>query len=231
MIARVLVVVPARDEELLLPACLSSVRAAATRLRVARPGTVVDVLVVLDGCRDGSAAVVARHGVRATRCDLGRVGAVRDLGARHLLAGSPTPAHDTWLSCTDADSTVPDHWLVEQVDLADSGADVVVGTVAPTGDLDPRVLAAWRERHTLAEGHVHVHGANLGVRASTYLALGGFAPLALDEDVDLVRRATEDAGTCVVATDRTRVGSSARTTSRCVGGFAGYLADLESELG
>ena len=78
---------------------------------------------------------------------------------------------------------------------------------------------------------MHVHGANLGMRASTYARLGGFAPLALHEDADIVQRARRDRSVQVVATDRLRVGTSVRTAARCVGGFADYLAHLESEVG
>lgn len=229
MITRVAVVVPARDEEEMLPGCLSSIEAAAAVLRRARRETDVDVRVVLDGCTDGSAAVVALHGARATSCDLGRVGAARHLGVMTALGHGA--AGQTWVACTDADSVVPVHWLTEQLDLADDGADVVVGTVEPLGIIDPAVLAGWAARHELVEGHTHVHGANLGLRATTYLALGGFAPLALHEDVDLVRRARLNPSVRVIATDRLRVRTSARTDSRCTGGFAGYLADLAKEVG
>ena len=40
-----------------------------------------------------------------------------------------------------------------------------------------------------AEGHRHVHGANLGICSRSYGELGGFAPLDSGEDVDLVSRA------------------------------------------
>ena len=36
--------------------------------------------------------------------------------------------------------------------------------------------------------HGHVHGANLGVRADAYWRVGGFRPLHVGEDVDLVSR-------------------------------------------
>lgn len=229
MITHVAVVVPARDEEELLPRCLRSIEHAVSELRRGRRRVTVEVLVVLDGCRDGSAVVVARHGARALACDLGRVGAVRHLGVAAVLRSR---SHDsTWIACTDADSVVPPHWLTEQLDLAAAGADVVVGTVEPLGLSAKAVRDAWWDRHDLREGHVHVHGANLGIRASTYARLGGFAPLALHEDADIVQRARRDRSVQVVATDRLRVGTSARTTARCVGGFADYLANLESEVG
>lgn len=53
------VVVPAHDEEELIGACLASVATAAARLGLTGPGVVVRTTVVLDGCVDGTAAVVA----------------------------------------------------------------------------------------------------------------------------------------------------------------------------
>ena len=49
------VVIPARDEEVLLPACLESVARAVVALATAHPDIETRVLVVLDSCRDGSA--------------------------------------------------------------------------------------------------------------------------------------------------------------------------------
>ena len=52
------VLVPVRDEEELLPGCLAALTASAAHLRAARPEVAVRVVVVLDGCTDGSRAVV-----------------------------------------------------------------------------------------------------------------------------------------------------------------------------
>ena len=53
---RIGVVVPARDEAVLLPACLDGLAAAGEAVAGRAE---VHVLVVLDDCRDDSAAVVA----------------------------------------------------------------------------------------------------------------------------------------------------------------------------
>jgi hypothetical protein len=49
-------------------------------------------------------------------------------------------------------------------------------------------VTGW-SRHHLRDGHPHVHGANLGIRGDTYLALGAEPSLRAGEDVELVRRA------------------------------------------
>ncbi|GAB3445921.1 glycosyltransferase family 2 protein [Phycicoccus ginsengisoli] len=231
-VGTVAVVVPARDEEELLPACLDSIDLARAELQAWRPDTHVTVLVVLDRCTDGTAAVVAaRRGVRALSSDAGVVGAVRAAGAAAVLQGTPAALlRHTWLACTDADTTVPRHWLRRQVELAEAGAELVLGTVEPAG-LPGELRSRWWARHTLGEGHPHVHGANLGVRGDAYAAAGGFPSLGVDEDVHLVA-ALRAAGRRCVATDTTRVRTSARGTGRVAeGGFAGYLRRLAVELG
>ncbi|MFW5470438.1 glycosyltransferase [Knoellia sp. CPCC 206435] len=231
MIRAVHVVIPARDEQRRLPRCLASVAAARAALRASRPDLTVETTVVLDRCVDRSAGVARRAGVATLTVDHGNVGATRHAGVRAALARAASDGvapRDLWIAGTDADTVVPPHWLVGQVALAESH-DAVVGTVEPLGLADAAVLSAWRARHLLVEGHPHVHGANLGLRGSTYLEVGGFRPMPVDEDVDLVRRIR--AGTTRwVATDRVRVASSARRNPRCHGGFADYLSDLADEV-
>jgi glycosyltransferase involved in cell wall biosynthesis len=91
-VRRVGVVIPAHDEEALLPACLAALGAAA-----ARAGVPVSVVVVLDACTDGTLAVVrgadpapfAR--LEHIACQARSVGAARDAGCRHLI-GAHDPA-------------------------------------------------------------------------------------------------------------------------------------------
>lgn len=221
------VVVPVRDEELLLGRCLKSVRRAEARLRAERPEVATAVTVVLDRCLDGSEAVAAQHpSVHVLRLDAGRVGAARAYGVAAVIARC-SPADRTWVANTDADSIVPDHWLVAQLALAESGIDAVVGTVGPDADdVDVVVLERWRVRHELGEDHSHVHGANLGFLLAAYVAAGGFLPVPVDEDVRLVAslRAT---GAIVCATSRIAVTTSGRRRGRAPGGFAAYLRLLD----
>jgi glycosyltransferase involved in cell wall biosynthesis len=225
---RVVVVVPARDEERLLPGCLDSVLAARTALVRRRPRLGVDVVVVLDRCTDGSAEVVAGYeDVVCLAHTAGCVGAARATGVEAALRAGGDPRR-TWLANTDADTEVPAHWLRAQVDLADEGLDLVLGTVVPD-DLESRVLHAWSQRHHLGEGHGHVHGANLGVRANRYLEAGGFAAVPLHEDL-LLAEAVRASGAPWVATDATRVRTASRRRGRVNGGFATYLRDLAAEV-
>nr|WP_241769915.1 glycosyltransferase [Cellulosimicrobium sp. MM] len=73
-VERVVVVVPARDEEELLPGCLAALGRATAAVARDRPGVRVAVVVVLDGCTDGSARVARAAGVRVVEVAHGNVG-------------------------------------------------------------------------------------------------------------------------------------------------------------
>lgn len=226
MIRAVAVVVPAHDEEELLGACLASVGAAVAHLRGSHPGVTCAVRVVLDACRDASAQIAEAAGVGIVRIDARNVGLARTAGlvaARRTLAGPRAEA--VWTAHTDADSVVPVHWLTHQVESADAGADVVVGTVRPDfRDLDAIRTAAWWARYSPEAALGAVHGANLGVRASTLDAAGGFPPLPEHEDARLVE-AARAAGARIVATDGAWVRTSGRQQGRTPGGYARYLRE------
>ena len=138
----------------------------------------------------------------------------------------PADRGDLWIANTDADSVVPPDWLVAQVRMAAAGRDLVVGTVRPRpDDLTPDVLGGLARAAQLSDGHEHVHGANLGFSLAAYLPVGGFAPLPVHEDVELVeamRRASLD----WVATGAIAVSTSGRRTARAPHGFASYLDGL-----
>lgn len=228
-ISRVAVVVPARDEERLLAGCLDAVTQAASRVPVP-----VTVVVVLDRCRDATAAVVAaRREVVSARCEAGVVGRARAAGVSIALDRLRAHPRDrTWLACTDADSRVPEDWLTHQLALADGGVDLVLGTVDLQGDSPGAGAVRWRREYSRLVGpttHGHVHGANLGVRASTYLAAGGFAPVSADEDVLLTRAVTLLPGAVVVPTVAVPVATSDRRLGRAPAGVAADLRHLDVE--
>lgn len=222
------VVIPARDEEELLPGCLDSVADAVAALGSTHPEIDCRVFVVLDSCQDASAAVVARRSqVTALTVRSGCVGAARAAGVEAAAAwASRLARRPLWLACTDADTTVPRPWLVAQVTMATAGHDLVVGTVRPvSGELTPHELGRWWDQHTLTDGHGHVHGANLGFSLASYRLVGGFRPLPAHEDADLVS-AMRRVGVAWVATGDVPVVTSGRRKARAPDGFAAYLDGL-----
>ncbi len=227
---QVLVVVPARNEEVTLAACLGSIDRAVDNLRLTRPAVGVRVVVVLDSCTDRSAEVLARFAhVTGVVVGLGRVGATRAAGVLAAReAGLRHPAQRTWLASTDADGEVPGDWLTGQLDRADRGAHAVVGMVQPQRGLPEPLRMRWHALHPAREDHDHVHGANLGIRLDHYDAVGGFEPLEEHEDVRLVER-LEESGARLVRTAAGCVTTSSRRLGRTPGGFAAYLGLLQDQ--
>lgn len=218
------VVVPARDEQGLLPGALGALDTASAAVRGL--GVAVQIVVVADSCTDRTADVASAAGVPVIEVAVGAVGMARAAGFRHLLARpNRAPLDRLWLATTDADSRVPPDWLLTQLALAEAGADLVVGTV----EVDdwsahpPDVEARWRAGYDGHDGHGHVHGANVGARADAYVEVGGFPSLDRDEDVALVAALAHRR---VVRTGAIPVVTSARLRSRTGGGFADHLASL-----
>jgi GT2 family glycosyltransferase len=226
MIDAIAVVVPANNEAQLLPSCIHGLRGAVFRARQEHPEVTVTVVFALDRCTDTSSEVIESGGYRWVESLRVGVGAARATGVAAALADLGTFAgHRILISCTDADSIVPSDWLTQQIELANGGADVIVGGVRPNpGDLDHERERAWELTHRDDQALGHVHGANLGIRANFYLAVGGFASVLEHEDVDLVARAVA-AGARVRATGSNRVITSGRLEGRTEGGYAGYLRE------
>ncbi|MCQ9165995.1 MULTISPECIES: glycosyltransferase family 2 protein [unclassified Arthrobacter] len=227
-IREIAVVVPSRNEALLLPRTLEALNSAIQRFTGLLPEVLASLTVVLDSTTDHSAQILAAHPtVRVGTVCAGRVGGARNAGVAAALALARVPPSQLWIATTDADSTVPVEWLVRHHAFATGGADVLTGTVEPAAaDLGRHALAQWFACHDLGEGHPHVHGANMGFRADVFEALGGFADQALHEDRDFVALARAR-GHAVVATDSCRVTTSGRRHGRLDGGFAAFLAALD----
>jgi glycosyltransferase involved in cell wall biosynthesis len=225
------VIVPARDEAHLIGRSLASIararRACRRRLGSRAPG--LTTIVVADGCTDATASIARRFGVVVLETPAIGVGAARALGVAAALEGIDSAPERVWLANTDADSSVHSRWILEQVEHADTGADIYLGDVRPDfDDLSPEQRAAWLATHERGRPRGHVHGASLGIRGSAYLAIGGFDAIGLGEDVELVAAARR-AG-FVVALSATEILTSGRQVARATGGYSHYLAvDLMRE--
>ena len=223
-IAAVAVVVPVHNEAELLHDCLAALSATLAHTGRTHPHVRVCAVVVLDACTDASEEIARLFGVRTLRIDARNVGTARRVGVSDALAAlGDVPSSAIWISTTDGDSTVPEPWLSHQLELHAAGADVVLGTVRPDfADLTAEHAAHWVETHPRGRPAGNVHGANLGLRAHTYSAAGGFADLDQHEDVALVR-AARDLGARVVATDENEVITSGRFWGRTPGGYAAFV--------
>ncbi|AFL86896.1 glycosyl transferase [Terriglobus roseus DSM 18391] len=221
------VLIPARNEELLLPRCLRSVAAACAVLPA---GVTSDIIVVSDGSTDTTAdlarAMLQHTCGRVLEVDAGNVGLARALAAETALTRHRGNPWRCWLANTDADCEVPQNWLLDHLSLARRGYTAVAGIVDVDCFVEHREHVETRFRVTYQindDGtHPHVHGANLGVRADAYMLAGGWNALETAEDHDLWAR-LRTAGTHL-SDARLRVVTSGRRVGRAPLGFAGALA-------
>lgn len=224
----VAVVIPAHDEEELLPAALEAVAVAAGHPELA--GVRVLTVVVADACRDRTADVARRAGALVVPARWHNPGRARAAGTEQALRELGSAACDTWIAATDGDSVVPPHWLAHHVRHAAEGWDAVVGTVTvrTTAALGRRHQAGYERTRPLDGSrwhHPHVHGANLGFTARAYRDVDGFPPLQVGEDRALVA-ALERRGHRVLRTSAAPVLTSSRLHGRARGGFASHLSML-----
>lgn len=211
------VVVPAHDEEALIGRALRALRVAAAHEDLA--GEEVRILVVLDACRDRTAAVAEETGVEHLAIEARCVGQARAAGAQALIERGAR-----WLAFTDADSMVEPDWLARQLALRTEAVCGVV-QVDDWQDYTPEARQAYEAGYLDAEDHRHIHGANLGVCSLAYQRAGGFPPVACREDVALVRRLLA-IGARIAWTNTVRVLTSGRREGRAPEGFAEFMTQL-----
>jgi len=200
---RASVVVPARDEEELVGACL---RALAGQAGVGPEE--YEVLLVLDGCTDGTEAragevAAAHHGLRLYALEGPGAGSglARRVGMeaaclRLLHAKGP----DGLICSTDADTVVAPDWLAAQLRAVDEGARAIGGRIdlADADTLPPGVLrwhaenSRLRYQRLLSEPgrsgraeHWQFSGASLALTAEAYKKVGGLRPSEALEDEHL----------------------------------------------
>jgi glycosyltransferase involved in cell wall biosynthesis len=221
--------IPARNEEDLLPRCLQSVLAACAALPIS---VTTDVIVAVDSSTDRTRAIaesmLAGHGT-VISTESAMVGRTRALAAEMALRRYHGPLRRCWLANTDADCCVPDTWLIDQLAIASEDIDVIAGTVDVDSFRDhiSGTDERFRDNYLINPdgSHPHVHGANLGVRADAYLRAGGWASLETAEDHDLWNRLLE------IGSSRRSIGhmtvlTSGRRIGRAPHGFAGALLAL-----
>jgi rSAM/selenodomain-associated transferase 2 len=170
------VVIPALDAAATLPATLAALAAAR------EGGLLREVLVVDSGSQDGTVELAADWGARVLQAPRGR--------GMQLAAGGDAAEGD-WLLFLHADTRLAPGWVAAaRAFMAQFGSEqrAAVFRLA-LDDGDPRArrierLANWRAR---ALG-LPYGDQGLLIARDFYLKLGGYRPLPLMEDVDLVRR-------------------------------------------
>lgn len=231
--------VPARNEAALLPCLLDSLD------RQDGAGSFV-LCLLLDGCSDDSAAIVAAYRGRARfPIVTGAAAVVAEPNAGRarraaMALGQETVGDGGILLSTDADCVPAPDWVAANR-AALAQADLVVGRIVRAGGraspVQDRIEAYYdglaRLRRRLdpvawesAEPHHYTSAASLACSATTYRALGGFEPVAAGEDARLVDMAHRR-GVRVRRDGAVRVETSARRDGRAQGGLADHLRALD----
>lgn len=224
MSAVAVVVIPARDEEERIGACLS---ALAVQAGVA-PGD-LQVVVVLDGCQDGTAQAVeaarrAHPWLAITVLETEGIGAGLARREGMLVARQRAPQ---MLCSTDADTVVARDWVAAQLAAVRGGAGAVAGRVeldaVEAAELHPDVLAARAADGRRRLAHVRTrtpdaeHGqfsaASLALTCAAHDMVGGIPALPAGED-DALERALVASGVRVAYPRGVRVTTSARAGGR-----------------
>lgn len=221
------VLIPARNEEHLLPRCLFSIQQARRNL----PVTVTSDVIVVSDCSQDRTRKVAEDILKESGLVLettsGIVGSARAMAATAAVERYRGPLDRCWLANTDADCEVPKDWLVNHLNVAERGLKAVAGIIDVDSFVEHRQCVEERFRLTYlvrADGsHPHVHGANLGVRADAYLAVGGWSHMPSAEDHDLWSRLDHE-GHMRVSDATLKVITSGRRIGRAPSGFAEVLA-------
>jgi glycosyltransferase involved in cell wall biosynthesis len=222
---RACVIVPARDEEELIGACI-----AALAAQVGVPKCAYEVILVLDRCTDdteararAAAGAMTLHVLQAT--DPG-VGHARRQGMD--LAAERLPP-DGLIATTDADSEPDPDWLRTQLDAVAAGAKAIGGRVeVGAHDLPPAAMrrreADAVQRHAALVGagareHHQFSGASLAVTAATYAQVGRLEPRGALEDEGF-ERALHRHGVPIERLAAVRVTTSGRRIGRARRGLA-----------
>lgn len=228
----VCVLIPAHNEEKLLPRCLYSVLAACKQLPYQ---TTSDIILAVDSSTDNTLNVgikILKNRGTVLIINESNVGCARKIATEAALMHYQGPLNKCWLAHTDADCKVPKNWLVEQIKLANSGVQGVTGIVKVDSyaEHDKNVPAKFLNQYVINPNgtHPHIHGANMGVRADIYKMIGGWRELATAEDHDLWNRLSllnikqvSDAKLCVL--------TSGRKIGRAPNGFAAKLASFNGD--
>ena len=198
---QVSVVIPAFNEEFLLPHCLEALRAQD----YAGP---IEIVVVDNASTDETANVARRFGLTVVEEPI--------QGYSRALSRGFAASRGEIVAFTDADSTVPPDWISRLVAEYDRRPDVVaigggVEFVQPNWKcrlLDRLFLPIFNRVDRGNADGPHLWGANMSVRRDAFLAVGGWNPcFNLQADSELSERLRQAGKVVLIDTLRVRTSS------------------------
>ena len=164
------IIIPAINEADALPATLAAIGCPSD----------IEILLADGGSTDGTPDLAAAHGVRVVHSAPGR--------ANQMNAGAAAARSETLLFL-HADTQLPTHYA-EHVETTLAAPNVVAGAFRLAFDdsrTSLRLIAAGANRRSVHRQLPYGDQA-LFLRRATFIQLGGFRPLPIMEDYDLVRR-------------------------------------------
>jgi len=171
-------VVPAYNEELLLPRTLDSIRATAREL-----GLDHEILVADDASNDRTGAIAAEHGARVLAVNHRRISATRNAGAR--------AATGALLVFVDADTVVPVGPVAGALEVIASGGVAGGSTCAFDGTLPGWARGILPALMTFYRWARLTPGAFLFCTREAFEAVGGFDESVFGGEEVLMARALD----------------------------------------
>lgn len=248
---RLIVTVPANNEEMTIESCLKSLAAQYSMAHIGIDYGLYEVLVLCHNCTDNTAAICRQFRadnplfklsiIELDRPEINNVGAVRRV-LMHMAA-TRLPSDSGYIATTDADTSADRFWIANLLGYLDSGYGMICGRI----DIDfgtvsgnARLTLEHKQRyfglrteleHLISPDttdpwprHAHNSGPNLAVRRDVYLEIGGMPPKGFLEDIALYD-AVCTAGHKIRHCPDTVVTTSCRLDPRAPWGFGSELRD------
>jgi rSAM/selenodomain-associated transferase 2 len=191
-------VIPTLNAEARLPACLAAL-AAAKEL-------VAEIVVADGGSTDATEAIAQQYGARLLQGPAGR-------GAQ-LARGADAARKGRWLLFLHADTVLETGWPTECQPLLQDESTACVFSLAFDDDSWPaRLIAAGGMARTVALAAPY-GDQGLLISRTLYEEIGGFRPLPLFEDVEIVDRLVRKKGRRALRILKSRAVTSAERYRR-----------------
>ncbi len=252
---KVIVTIPAHNEEASILNCLDAVFNQTTIGHKALPKSDFEVLVMCHNCSDGTFKICKDFQKENKDCNLivvstsnrkvNNVGAVRRILMN--IASERLANNQGFIAMTDADTIVDTYWLANIMSYIDSDYGMICGKI----EIDTSGLSSKMERFLKLKQnyfdtvrrienlllpdeknpypkHFDNSGPNLAIRGQTYTDIGGIKPIGFCEDVALYDEVLFN-GFPLRHCPCTRVKTSSRKDTRTPWGFGKELEKFETE--